>query len=281
MIIDVHSHYWEYPKHFDDTFRQQAQRARSGVEVDLTVRFADYQATAPKDVRTIVFGGKARLSGLWVDDEIIASYVAQHPDKLIGFLSIDPTQPDWMSELEHGHQQLGLRGVKLMPMYAGFRPDAPELNPFWEYTQKHGLPVLLHTGTTFISQAPLEYTLPRHLDPVAIRFPEQRLILAHLGHPYEGECVAVIRKHPHVYADVSALHYRPFQLYQSLMLVQEYGVWNKVLFGTDYPFTTVNDSLAGLRALNQQVAGTSLPKLDETKLEEMIYRDSLPLLNLA
>lgn len=281
MIIDVHSHYWEYPKHFDDIFRQQAQRARSGVEVDLTVRFADYQATAPDNVRTIVFGGKARLSGLWVEDEIIANYVAQHTDKLIGFLSIDPTQPDWMSELEHGHQQLGLRGVKLMPMYAGFRPDAPELNPFWEYTQKHGLPVLLHTGTTFISQAPLEYTLPRHLDPVAIRFPEQRLILAHLGHPYEGECVAVIRKHPHVYADVSALHYRPFQLYQSLMLVQEYGVWNKVLFGTDYPFTTVNDSLAGLRALNQQVAGTPLPKLDETKLEEMIYRDSLPLLNLA
>ncbi len=281
MIIDVHSHYWEYPKHFDDTFRQQAQRARSGVEVDLTVRFEDYRATAPDDVRTLVFGGKARLSGLWVEDEVIANYVDRHPDKLIGFLSIDPTQPNWMSDLEFGHQQLGLRGVKLMPMYAGFRPDASELNPFWEYTQKHGLPVLLHTGTTFISQAPLEYTLPRHLDPVAIRYPEQRLILAHLGHPYEGECVAVIRKHPHVYADVSALHYRPFQLYQSLMLVQEYGVWNKVLFGTDYPFTTVNDSLAGLRGLNRQVAGTPLPKLDETKLEEMIYRDSLPLLNLA
>lgn len=281
MIIDVHSHYWEYPKHFDDIFCQQAQRARSGVEVDLTVRYEEYLATAPEDVRTIVFGGKARLSGLWVEDQFIANYVNQHPDKLIGFLSIDPTQPNWMSELEHGHQQLGLRGVKLMPMYAGFRPDAPEMDPFWEYTQKHDLPVLLHTGTTFISQAPLEYTLPRHLDPVAIRFPEQRMILAHLGHPYEGECVAVIRKHPHVYADVSALHYRPFQLYQSLMLVQEYGVWHKVLFGTDYPFTTINDSLAGLRALNRQVAGTPLPQLNETKLEEMIYRDSLPLLNLA
>ena len=28
--------------------------------------------------------------------------------------------------------------------------------------------------------------------------------MAHLGHPYEGECVVVIRKHPNVYADVSA-----------------------------------------------------------------------------
>lgn len=281
MIIDVHSHFWEYPKHFDDSFRRQAARARAGVEVDLTVRYEEYRATAPSDTRTIVFGGKAKLSGLWVDDQAVADYVAQHPETLIGFLSVDLTQPDWMRELEHGHQQLGLRGVKLLSMYAGFRPDDPAWNAFWEYTQRHGLPVLLHTGTTFVAQAPLEYTLPRHLDAVAIRFPEQRLILAHLGHPYEGECVAVIRKHPHVYADVSALHYRPFQLYHSLMLVQEYGVWDKVLFGTDYPFTTVNASVAGIRNLNAMLEGTSLPRLNEAAIERMIYRDSLPLLNLA
>ena len=72
MIIDVHSHVWEYPTHFDDLFRQQAARARGGDEVDLTVRFEDYQATAPSDVTTIVFGGKARRSGLWVDDQTVA-----------------------------------------------------------------------------------------------------------------------------------------------------------------------------------------------------------------
>ena len=36
MIIDVHSHVWEYPRHFGDGFRRQAIRARAGVEVDLT-----------------------------------------------------------------------------------------------------------------------------------------------------------------------------------------------------------------------------------------------------
>ena len=87
--------------------------------------------------------------------------------------------------------------------------------------------------------------------------------MAHLGHPYEGECVAVIRKHPNVYADISALHYRPFQLYHSLMLVQEYGVWDKVLFGTDYPFTTVHASIDGLRSLNRMLEGTALPRLDD------------------
>ena len=280
-IIDVHSHFWNFPDHFNDDFRQQARRARAGTEVDLTVRFEDYQRQSVTDVKTIVFGGKARLSGLWVDDRSVAEYVAAHSEHLIGFLSLDPTQPGWQDELREGHLELGLRGIKLMPMYGGFRPDDDRLAPLWAYAQDHQLPVLLHTGTTFISQAPLECTLPRHLDSVAARYPEVRMILAHLGHPYEGECVAVIRKHPHLYADLSALHYRPFQLYQSLMLVQEYGVWDRVLFGTDYPFTTVKATLDGLRSLNRMVDGTNLPRLNEEAIERLIFRDSLSLLGLS
>jgi predicted TIM-barrel fold metal-dependent hydrolase len=280
MIIDVHSHVWRYPDHFTDDFRQQAKRARAGVEVDLTVRYEDYARLSGPDVRTIVFGGKARLSGVWVDDRYVADCVAQHPDKLIGFLSVDPTQEGWERELRNGHEVLELRGIKLLSMYAGFRPDDEHLDPLWKYATEHALPVLLHTGTTFVAQAPLECTLPRHLDRVATRFPDVKLILAHLGHPYEGECVAVIRKHPNAYADISALHYRPFQFYHSLMLVQEYGVWDKLLFGTDYPFTSVKATLDGLRGLNQMVEGTNLPRLNMDAIERMIYRDSLRLLGL-
>lgn len=280
MIIDAHSHAWRYPDHFQEDFRRQAIQARAGQEVDLTVRYSEYQDASPEEVRTIVFGGKARLSGLWVEDQYVADYVSAHPDSLIGFLSVDPTQKDWEKELYVGHQELGLKGIKLLPMYAGFMPDDSMLDSLWSYADEHALPVLLHTGTTFVSQAPLAYTLPRNLDPVAIRYPEVKIILAHLSHPYEAECVAVIRKHPNVYADISALHYRPFQLYNSLMLVQEYGVWDKVLFGTDYPFTTVNETLAGLRNLNRMLDGTALPGLNESKIEEMISRKTLSILGL-
>lgn len=280
MIVDVHSHAWEYPGHFTDDFRRQARRAKAGAEMDLTVTYDDYRRNAPDDTVTVVFGGKAHLSGLWVDDRHVAEYVAADPARLIGFLSVDPTRPGWQDEMRFGHEELGLRGIKLLPMYAGFRPDEPRLDPLWEYANRCRLPVLLHTGTTFVSQAPLECTLPRHLDPVATRFPEVRIILAHLGHPYEGEAIVTARKHPHVYCDLSALHYRPFQLYHSLMLVQEYGVWDKVLFGTDYPFTTVNATLTGLRGLNAMLAGTALPRLSVDALEALIYRDSLPLLGL-
>lgn len=280
MIVDVHSHYWEYPEHFSEDFKNQARRARGDVEVDLTVRWEEYAATATACDRTVVFGGKAKLSGLWVPDAVVARYVAQHPDKLIGFLSLDPTQPGWQDEMIEGHQNLKLKGIKLMPMYAGFLPQDRSFDYLWQYATRHGLPVLLHTGTTFISQAPLECTLPRHLDAVATRFPEVKMILAHIGHPYEGECVVTIRKHPNVYADCSALHYRPFQLYHSLMLLQEYGVWNKLLFGSDYPFTTVDGSLAGMRALNNMLEGTRLPRLDMDRMEAMFARDTLRILGL-
>ncbi len=280
MIIDVHSHAWRFPQDFNEDFIRQAQRARAGQPVDLAVRYEDYAASASGTARTIVFGGKARLSGLWVDDAYVAAYVARRPDMLIGFLSVDPTQEGWEREMQAGHEELGLRGIKLLPMYAGFSPDDEKLEPLWRYAARHGLPVLLHMGTTFIAQAPLAFTLPRLIEPVALRHPEVRIILAHLGHPYEGECLVTIRKHENVFADVSALHYRPWQLYNSLMLAQEYGVWNKLLFGTDFPFTTVDASVAGLRALNGMLEGTKLPRLDPAQIEAMIHRDSLKLLGL-
>lgn len=282
MIVDVHSHAWRYPAHFSDEFRAQAQLARGGVDVDLSVEDPAYLAAAPRDeaVVTIAFGGKAKLSGLWVDDQYVAAYVARHADRMLGFLSTDPTQPHWEDELRHGHLELGLVGIKLLPMYAGFFPHDERLDPLWEYASEHRLPVLLHTGTTFVRQAPLECTLPRHLDAVAIRYPEVKIVLAHLGHPYEGECVAVIRKHPNVYADISALHYRPFQFFHSLMLVQEYGVWHKLLFGTDYPFTTVNATLKTLRNLNEMAGASAQLRLDDRAIEELIRRDALQLLGL-
>ncbi len=281
MIVDIHSHAWSPELHFSADFRAQAQRARAGGAVRLDVLYEEYRATSPQETRTIVFGGKARLSGIWVDDRYVADYVAQDPDRLIGFLSVDPTQQDWERELAAGHAELGLRGIKLLPMYAGFMPQDQRLDPLWRYAAAKGLPVLLHAGTTFVAQAPLECTLPRHLDAVARRFPDCKIVLAHLGHPYEGEAIAVIRKHPNVFADISALHYRPFQLYQSLMLAQEYGVWPKLLFGTDYPFTTVNGTVQGLRTLNDMLEGTRLPRLDTREIENLIRRDGLALLGLG
>src|SRR3954454_11975089 len=107
--VDVHSHYFRDPDHFSEDFKEQARRARSGVEVDLTVRWDEYAASATLSRKTVVFGGKARLSGLWVADREVANYVARNPDRLVGFLSVDPAQPGWQDEMIEGHQDLKLQ----------------------------------------------------------------------------------------------------------------------------------------------------------------------------
>jgi predicted TIM-barrel fold metal-dependent hydrolase len=278
MIIDVHTHCWPGLHCFSPSFQADARRMRASA-VELANKYEDYRdTTGGEEVIAIVFGGKARLSGVWIDDDDVAAYVARDPEHLIGFLSVDPTQPGWEDEMREGRERLGMRGIKLLPMYAGFFPHEERLDPLWSYADRHGLPVLLHTGTTFVANAPIECTLPRHLDAVARRFSDVKIILAHLGHPYEGETIAVIRKHANVYADVSALFYRPWQLFHSLMLVDEYRVWDKLLFGTDSPITNVAESVAGLRGLcDIRIDRFSLPR---EQIENLIHRDALSLLGL-
>jgi len=100
-----------------------------------------------------------------------------------------------------------------------------------------------------------------------------------MGHPYESETVAVIRKHKNLFADISALIYRPWQLFHSLMLVHEYNVWDKILFGTDFPVTTVAETVSELRALSHvKIDRFALPS---EQIEQLIHRDALDLLGLA
>jgi uncharacterized protein len=83
-----------------------------------------------------------------------------------------------------------------------------------------------------------------------------------------------------VYADVSALHPRPWQLYQALLCAVEYRTEHKLLFGSDWPFFTAEETAAGVRAVNDVVAGTGLPRIPEQAVEEIIHRPSLELLGL-
>jgi hypothetical protein len=65
------------------------------------------------------------------------------------------------------------------------------------------------------------------------------------------------------------------------MLLQEYGVWHKLLFGSDYPFTTVTASLDGMRKLNNMLEGTALPRLNMEQMEMMFQRDTFNLLEIV
>jgi predicted TIM-barrel fold metal-dependent hydrolase len=211
---------------------------------------------------------------------VVAEHVRRAAQRLVFFASVDPNREGYLDELQRCHAEAGCRGVKLGPIYQGLHPLDRRYYDVYRYCQQHGLPVMIHMATTFSSGVPLDYARPAHMDRVAVEFPELKIVLAHLGHPWEGEAIAAIRKQPNLFADVSALYYRPWQFYNAMRLLVEYGAEGKVLFGSDFPATTTGDSIDGLRDVNAVVAGSGLPTIPEEVIEGIIHRDALGLLGI-
>lgn len=279
MIVDIHTHVFRPDSDFGPKLR--ADLIRSGVDPSAwgDVAKRHLQTTREADV-TVVFGLRATATDWNIPNSEVAEHVAKAPDRLLFFAAIDPLSPTFMEELEHCHQVLGAVGVKMAPLYQNVHPQDSRCCEIYRYCVRHGLPILFHTGTSFVSGTPLDYSRPVHFDAVAVDFPDLTMILAHLGHPWEGETIAVIRRHANVFADLSALYYRPWQFYNSMRLLVEYKSDTKVLFGSDYPFTTTGSSLSGVRNVNAIVAQSGLPPIPEEVLEGIIHRDTLSLLGL-
>ncbi|MFK4086176.1 amidohydrolase family protein [Kribbella sp. NPDC020789] len=287
MIVDVHAH---TPTHRDavpDGERQVYTSWRNDRPVVTTNTWAEYdEAMAAADV-SIVFN-------IAVDDPLAATglpyppercndntiaFVRDNPAKRIGFLSVNPARPGALDEADRCREQ-GLVGVKLGPNYQNFDPLGEPALAFYDYCQRHGLPILFHSGASPIREAPLRYTYPLVTDEIALRFPELRIVMAHMGHPWSRETVVTIRKHPHVYADVSSIYLRPWVLYQSLINAVEWGAAGKLLLGSDFPIASTGEAIAGLRTVNDMLEGTKLPRVPDEVIDGIIHADALGALGL-
>ena len=143
-----------------------------------------------------------------------------------------------------------------------------------------GLPILFHQGLYFCAGSKMEYARPALLDDIAREFPELKIIVAHLGYPWVDETVVLISKHPNVYADISGLLHRPWQAYNALLSAYQFGVMEKLLFGSDFPYTTPAGCIESLYSINHICHGTSLPTLPREKLRRIVERDALSLLGI-
>ena len=141
--------------------------------------------------------------------------------------------------------------------------------------------MLIHQGTTFSRSGSLLLARPALLDEIALRHPRLTIVIAHIGHPWFDEAIAVVRRHPRVFADVSALVGRRWLLHQALVAAAEYRVTHKLLFGTDFPFFTARQTIDGLRSLAGTPFGSDMPAIDEQVIEDIIHRPSLELLEIG
>ncbi|MEA3407452.1 MAG: amidohydrolase family protein [Chloroflexota bacterium] len=276
MIVDVHVHTptqvetVEEPVLSPPGYRADRQYKRN-------IGWAEFQE-AMKPVDKLIMLGVAHGSDTHNDD--IARWAAMWPGKIVPFCALDPSDPGAMEELERCVEDLGMVGIKVSPHYQNWDPMDPRGCAVYAKAERLGLPIAFHQATSPVHEAPLSYAHPMALDAVARAYPDLKVVVAHFGHPWQPDTIALIRKHPNVYTDISAQFYRPWQYYNALTLCMEYAQLHKVLFGTDFPVTTPQETIDTLRSVNDIVEGTNLPRIPEEEIEGIIHRDALALLGI-
>jgi predicted TIM-barrel fold metal-dependent hydrolase len=292
MIVDCHTHVWQSPDQLGQLdlgdlprrARAQAPRISPNRTIWRAIPSADVEhhlAQSGAVDKSIVLGFKSRYLKAEVPNQYVADYVKRFPQKLIGFAGIDPTERGAVSELRVAKSELQLRGITLSPANQDFHPTDSRAMKLYAEAEKLGMPILIHPGSQFTEQSKLEYGRPAMLDEVARTFPTLRIVIAQLGQPWVDETIVMLGKHPHVFADVSGLLRRPWQAYNSLVLAHQYGVIDKLLFGSDFPYTNATECIETLYSINQLAQGTNLPVVPREALRGIVERDTLALLGLG
>lgn len=192
-------------------------------------------------------------------NEQTAQLVKKAPDRIGGYVYISPEHKNAVDVLKKGIEEQGFEGVKF---WISAYCDDPVCYKTVEKIIDYGVPLLLHTFHKAVNQLPFE-TTGEHVANLAKRYPELKIIMAHLG----GNCyhgIPAIRDLKNVWVDFSGSSYRSDELPYT---VENVGV-DRILFGTDCPINCT----------------VSLGQLDEIELSEddkdkIRYKNALKILD--
>ena len=186
--------------------------------------------------------------GALIDNDEVASFVRQHPDRLVGVASVDLSRPmDAVRELRRCVRDLGFRALRIVPWLWGWPPDDRRYYPLYAECVELGVPFCLqvgHTGPLMSSETgrPIPY-----LENVALEFPELQIVAGHIGAPWTQEIISLATKFPNLYIDTSA--YKATRYPPDFIEFMRGRGSKKVLFGTNYPMLTPSACLEGVEAL--------------------------------
>ncbi len=292
MIVDCHTHVWQSPDQLGQIDLGDLPRRRHGAVPRISPTRTVWRSLPAADAehhwaqsatvdKSIVLGFKSRYLRAEIPNQYVSDYVRRFPQKLIGFAGIDPTERGSVSEVRAARNDLQLRGITVSPANQDFHPTDSRAMRVYAEAERLGMPLLVHPGSQFNEHSKLEYGRPYLIDEVARSFPQLRIVIAQLGQPWVDETILMLGKHANVFADVSGLLRRPWQAYNSLISAYEYGVIDKLLFGSDFPYTNATECIETLYSINQLAQGTNLPVVPREALRGIVERDTLALLGLV
>ncbi|RMF89928.1 MAG: amidohydrolase [Nitrospinota bacterium] len=188
------------------------------------------------------------LTSLVGDEASVATAVQAFPERFIGYIRVDPHQPDMPDRVEYALGTLGLRGIKGFPAMECFHAYDEIVYPLYELAAAYQVPVLWHFGLLqsaigahlkLPSQADARYSNPMDLQKAARDFPTVPFIIPHFGAGYFGETLLAAAHCPNIFIDTSSangwIRYLPYPLdLQGVFArtLQAVGP-ERIIFGTD------------------------------------------------
>ena len=255
--IDMHVHVPRQPglpdMAIEDSLRRYFRlRDAPTLGAELAARYREW------DILGVVFSVDAQTSTGDPPDtnDYVAGIVRDHPDRFIGFATVDPWKDRWaVNELERAATELGLRGLKLHPIHQAFFPDDRRFYPLYEKCVELDIPLLLHSGFAAAGVGmpgggglKLKHSAPiPHIDDVAADFPELTIIMAHPAWPWVEEQIAVALHKPNVFIDLSG--WAPRYIPAALIREANTRLQDKILFGSDFPYLPPDRWLSGFDRL--------------------------------
>jgi predicted TIM-barrel fold metal-dependent hydrolase len=221
--IDVHGHYGRYIRAGAGSLLDTLSSG-DAVEVVRRARAANIVLTFVSPLTALL----PRFHGDAVAGNSEAARVVAGTPGLKQYVVIDPRREQTYAQAEEILAQPQCVGIKIHPEEHGY-PIREHARPIFEFAARHRAVVLTHTSE--------QNSVADDFIDWADRFPEVRLILAHIGCGHDGDLTHQVRavgrsRHGNVCADTSSAR----SIVPGLIewAVREVGA-DRVLFGTDTP----------------------------------------------
>lgn len=159
-----------------------------------------------------------------IDNEYVIESVKRYPDRLFGFVTINPWSTTSEEELEKAFSTDEIHGLKLHPVkHAYALDDLSLLDPLFKICEKHNKPILIFGGANV-------YSSPNMFAEMAMTFPKVNLIMAHGGQMYETtSAINVAKKYKNIYIETSSM----FGI--RIQNIVKKNLTNQIIFGSDTP----------------------------------------------
>ena len=237
----------------DESFKAQVRmdpEMRKGVTISRYLKKMD-KAGIERSLLIAVRAGDMNIKGSFaIPYERVYEICQKYPDRFSGLAGVDPSiGVEQLYELDEAVEEMGFVGAHYYPHWFDMAPDDARMYPIYARCVELDIPIMMQVGNTLIYQRDRRLPSvgrPICLDPVAIHFPDLRLLGIHLGVPWTDEMISMAWKHENIFigGDAYAPKHWPKQM---VHYANTYGQ-DKFLFGTDWP---VIDPIRAMREVDE------------------------------